>query len=358
MYRLLLAAAARAGQALGAPGPARTTAVHRSAPATAASGGRALGTLDTARTTAVRRSLLYATVCGGLVLGLSGVALAADQPGVAAQAADLPAPTGTAPVTGEASGAGRPVLTGIRTGRHDAYDRTVFDFTGGTPGYRVEYGPLVEQGRGDTVPVAGQATLVVVFTGLDNPALDLSRVYDPALPTLRQIRSGGYFEGHANFGLGLNDRVGFRVLVLHGPDRIAVDVAHQPDQAFQSGAYQHTGTAPDALVTAVRSGRHPGYDRLVFDMAGDQAPSLDVRYPDGGPHLRVTFTGAGSPTTAPHASHSGPGEYTFGLPTLRGLRFTVVGAGIMTADVTTAARHGFRVMLLPNPNRVVVDIAT
>ncbi|MFG2045321.1 hypothetical protein [Dactylosporangium sp. NPDC048998] len=166
----------------------------------------------------MRRILLAAAACAGLVLVLPATALAAD----------LPAPAGTSPIAGDPSGPGRPVLTGIRTGRHDAYDRTVFDFTGGTPGYRVEYGTLVEQGRGNTVPVAGAAVLVVTFTGLDTPALDLSRGYDPALPTLRQIRSGGFFEGRAGFGLGVDDRVGFRVLVLHGPDRIAVDVAHQP----------------------------------------------------------------------------------------------------------------------------------
>src|SRR5262245_52446451 len=102
----------------------------------------------------MRRSLLAVAACAGLVLALPATA----------QAADLPAPTSTSPVAGNPSGTGRPVLTGIRTGRHDAYDRTVFDFTGGTPGYRVEYGTLVEQGRGNTVPVAGAATLVVTFT--------------------------------------------------------------------------------------------------------------------------------------------------------------------------------------------------
>ncbi|HTJ33285.1 MAG TPA: hypothetical protein VL738_08640 [Dactylosporangium sp.] len=165
----------------------------------------------------MRRSLLAAAACAMLLLVLPATA----------NAADLPAPTSTAPVAGNASGTGRPVLTGVRTGRHDGWDRAVFDFTGGTPSYTVAYGALIEQGRGNAVPVAGASTLVVTFAGMDYPTLNLNQVWDPQLPALRQIRSAGYFEGRANFGLGLNVHGGFRVLVLHGPDRIAVDVAQQ-----------------------------------------------------------------------------------------------------------------------------------
>jgi hypothetical protein len=298
------------------------------------------------------RTMLVA-VSALLVLAVSPATTALATSGAAA---DLPAPTGTAPVTGGPSAAGRPTLVGVRTGRHDRYDRTVFDFTGGTPGYRVEYGTLVSQGRGDTIPLAGAADLIVVFNGAAQPAIDLGRVYNPNLPTLRQIRSGGFFEGYAGFGLGLRDRVGFRVLTLHNPDRIAIDVAHQPAEHFGTGAYRHAGNAPDALVDRVRTGRHPGYDRVVFDMRGAQSSTLDVRYRGSGSTIRVTFTGSGSPTTSPHASYSGPGTYRFGLTNLRSLAFTVVGAGIMTADLGTASRHGFRVMLLQNPTRVVVDV--
>jgi hypothetical protein len=298
----------------------------------------------------MRRSTIAVAACAGLVLALPVAAYASVN-------ADLPAPTSTSPVAGSASGSGQPVLTGIRTGRHDAYDRTVFDFTGGTPGYRVAYGTLDGQGTGDPIPLAGAAALVVVFDGTAQPTVDLHTVYNPALPTLRQIKSGGYFEGYASFGLGVADRVGFRVLVLHGPDRIAVDVAHQPTQAFGTAAVQLPGTAPDALVESVRSGSHPGYDRLVFDMSGAQQSTLDVRYQGTGSTLRVTFTGSGSPTQSPHASFSGAASYQFGLPALRSLQFTVVGAGIMTADVATAARHGFRVIRLSDPTRVAVDVA-
>ncbi|MEV4515255.1 AMIN domain-containing protein [Dactylosporangium sp. NPDC049525] len=274
--------------------------------------------------------------------------------GAAAATTDLPAPTRTDPVAAAASGAGPVVLTGIRTGQHATYDRTVFDFTGGTPGYRVEYGTLVHQAKDEIIPLAGDADLVVVFDGVAEVRDTAAR--DPRLPTLLQIKSGGVFEGYASYGLGLADRVGFRVLTLHNPDRIAVDVAHQPAQAFGSATVSHAGTAPDALVEAVRSGRHPGYDRLVFDMDGSQPPAVSVSYVGSGSTIRVTFTGQGSPTQSPHASFAGPAAYTFGLPALRTLSFTVVGAGVMTADVGTARRGGFRVMLLQQPTRVVLDV--
>ena len=89
-----------------------------------------------------------------------GLALTATV--ASASSTDLPAPTGTAPVS--ATGLGDAKLVNVRTGRHAAYDRTVFDFTGGTPGYRVEYGTLVSGGTGNPIPLAGAAALVVVFT--------------------------------------------------------------------------------------------------------------------------------------------------------------------------------------------------
>jgi hypothetical protein len=274
--------------------------------------------------------------------------------GAAAATTDLPAPTGTTTVTGPATGSGPVALTGIRTGLHDDYDRTVFDFTGGTPGFRVEYGQLISQGQGEVVPLAGAAALVVVFDGVAEVRDTATR--NPALPTLLQIKSGGAFEGYASYGLGLADRVGFRVLTLHNPERIAVDVAHQPAQPFGTATVSYSGTAPDVLVDAVRSGQHPGYDRLVFDVRGSDPPTVSVSYVGTGSTIRLTFTGSGSPTQSPHASHSGPATYAFGLPALRTLSFTVVGAGVMTADVGTARRGGFRVMLLQQPTRVVLDV--
>ncbi len=273
-------------------------------------------------------------------------------------AGDLPAPTSVTPVTGAATtppwDPNPPTLVGLRTGRHDAYDRTVFDFTGGTPGYRVEYAPLVAEGTGQPIPLDGAATLRVVFDGA-YPAVDLGRVYDPRLPTLRQIKSGGAYEGYITFGLGLADRVGFRVLRLTNPPRIAVDVAHQPTQPFTTERFSGgAGTAAQVQVTGVRSAAHPGYDRVVFDLATATTPLVDVAYTV--PNPTTIFVGFTAATTQPGVV-GGPNPAHIGLAQARSVSFSVHENGTVTALIATDHRTGYRVMLLSNPTRVVVDIA-
>jgi hypothetical protein len=180
----------------------------------------------------IRRTAVLALLTAALALS-GGAAANATPAGHAAPAADLPAPTGTGPVTG-APNAGPAVLVGVRVGRHDDYDRTVFDFTGGTPGYRVEYGPVYTEGRGDLVHLEGTATLSLHFnpayahdleTGA--PTVDPGLVLTPRYPALRQVKLAGDFEGYVSAGIGVSHRVGFRVFTLTGPYRLVVDVAHR-----------------------------------------------------------------------------------------------------------------------------------
>ena len=299
------------------------------------------------------------------LLGLAaalGLALAAG-PALASAAADLPAPTSTSPVSGTGTanpGAlGTPKLVNVRTGRHDAYDRTVFDFVGGTPDFRVAYGTLVGGGTGEPIPVSGAATLVVTFTpafahDIDTGAAtyDITRVLNPNLPTLRQIRFGEDFEAHVSAGLGVNDRVGFRVLQLHNPDRIAIDVAHQPTQPFGTARLQVGNADSDTIVNGMRSGAHPGYDRLVFDLATPGVPLVNIAYQGTGSTVVVGFSGRNVP-----AVFAGPQIVHIGLTRIRDVSVTNFGNGTVRVTVTTASRHGFRVMLLYQPTRVVLDVA-
>jgi len=307
----------------------------------------------------LRASALALVTLAGLALTASltgpGASIAAS---LVASTADLPAPTNTAPITGTGTGAG--TLVNVRTGRHDAYDRTVFDFTGGTPGYRVEYGTLVSGGTGDPIPLTGPADLVIVF----NPAFahdintgattyPISNVLNPGLPTLRQIKFGEDFEGYVSAGLGLADRVGFRVLQLHNPDRIAVDVAHQPSQAFGSETVWLGDGSDDTRVNGVRSGAHPGYDRVVFDLATADIPLVFVGYRQSTSTIVVGFAGQNVPAVV-----NGPRTIQFGLSTVKSLSWSVYDNGTASAFITTAARHGFRVMVLQQPTRLVIDAAS
>jgi hypothetical protein len=300
---------------------------------------------------------------GALALAATiGLALSASTAGASSYTADLPAPTHTSPVietgTADPNDLGSPRLVGVRTGRHDHYDRTVFDFTAGTPGYRVEYGALVGGGTGNPIPLDGRAALVVVF----NPAFahdintgavtyDISRVLNPKLETLRQIKFGEDFEGYVSAGLGLADRVGFRVLELHSPDRVVIDVAHQPMQPFGTETVW-LGGYTDTLINGIRAGEHPGYDRLVFDLATPDLPSVFVGYRLDTATIVVGFSGRNVPAVV-----SGPLTVQLGLPHLRAVSFVVYKNGTASAFVTTASRHGFRAMVLHQPTRLVVDVA-
>ena len=127
-----------------------------------------------------------------------------------------------------------PMLVAIRTGSHDGYDRVVLEFRNDLPSWRVGYVDEVTSESGATVPLAGAASLFVDVEPAwahdqNTPAYEptytgpRSRTVD--YPTLRQVRWVDEFEGHLTFGIGLQRQVGFRVVELRGPPRLAIDVA-------------------------------------------------------------------------------------------------------------------------------------
>lgn len=128
----------------------------------------------------------------------------------------------------------RATLRRIRAGRHDAFDRVVFEFDGGLPSYLVEYAAVARSGGSGAPIFAGGTVALQINLGartvdLDDP--DFPRTFrpgslNPRMPTLRKVRYGGEYEGQATFAAGLKARSGFRVLELSNPTRLAIDVAH------------------------------------------------------------------------------------------------------------------------------------
>jgi hypothetical protein len=127
-------------------------------------------------------------------------------------------------------------LKNVRVGRHAGFDRVVFEFEGGRPGYSVHYTPVARHdGSGAPIRTLGSVALQVYLQAesVDMDAADFPLTFTPTgpitprYPTLRQVRYGGYFEGGTTFGVGLAGRTGFRVLELTGPTRLAIDVAHR-----------------------------------------------------------------------------------------------------------------------------------
>jgi hypothetical protein len=126
-----------------------------------------------------------------------------------------------------------PMLVAVRTGSHDGYDRLVLQFRNDLPSWRVNYVDKVASESGETVPLEGAAFLYVdthPASGHEDTApfkqtYTGPRTLTPRYPTLRQVRWVDEFEGHLTFGVGVARRVGFRVLELRQPARLAIDVA-------------------------------------------------------------------------------------------------------------------------------------
>jgi hypothetical protein len=134
-------------------------------------------------------------------------------------------------------------LYGVRSGRHDCYDRVVFDVNGAdTVGYHVRYVESVHaDGSGEPVPVAGDAALEVIVHAPDfasassghQPWRDPWKVGETLLDprgwrALDAVKFAGSFEGQTTFAVGIDARAPFRVHTL--PDdavtHVVLDIAH------------------------------------------------------------------------------------------------------------------------------------
>ncbi len=129
-------------------------------------------------------------------------------------------------------------VTGVRTARHDCFDRLVIDIAGRpAAGYDVRYiePPYRAEGSGTPVRLAGGAVLQIVVRA---PAYDANgratfrpqRFDSSGFRTFKDLAWGGSFEGQSSFGVGVRARLPFRVLQLDGPGngtRLVVDVAHR-----------------------------------------------------------------------------------------------------------------------------------
>ncbi|MFI7431348.1 hypothetical protein ACIBPB_30620 [Micromonospora sp. NPDC049836] len=179
----------------------------------------------------LRRAMLaLVVVLGGLVAGAGGATAATPYCGIT---------WGSTAKSGGALSAAP--LIEVRTGRHDCWDRVVFEFDGSADGYAVAYGETYTEGQGLALSpyTAGGALLRV---SLRAPAYDEAHV--GTLPyragehaatvlgyrTLRDVVFGGSYEGYTTFAVGVRAQLPYRVFVLSGPgthSRIVLDVAHQ-----------------------------------------------------------------------------------------------------------------------------------
>jgi hypothetical protein len=173
----------------------------------------------------------------------------------------------TEPRTVEHPPGDSPRLVDLRAGRHAGFDRVVFQIDGPLPWYSVRYVPVVRlDGSGDPLSLRGSAFLEVVLRAATDddgrPVLKTTRLR-PDFPALREVRTDPVsFEGQTVVGVGVSERVGFRVFELAGPNRIVLDLAHPADDGSADGPKALTLT-PDrgpvgTRVTVEGQGCDPG----------------------------------------------------------------------------------------------------
>lgn len=145
-----------------------------------------------------------------------------------------PFPAGTAAQEQKNSGDWDLVLTDVRVGSHEGYDRIVLEFAGtGVPGWSVRYvDEAVLDGSGRTVRLAGDSVLDVYATGTTYPAEGEAGYEGPQhfAPAdggdVDDVYVAGTFEGSTQVLAGLDgEPTPFRVFTLTAPPRLVVDVA-------------------------------------------------------------------------------------------------------------------------------------
>ena len=164
---------------------------------------------------------------------VASTAVAVAVTSLPAQAADQGAPSSTKTRTIERSPQPTPHVTGIRTGRHAAFDRVVIDLNGEASGYTVGYVRQVrEDGSGKAVETRGRADLLIRLTPANahhengSPTYNGPTRFTVDYPALREVAFAGDFEATVSIALGVRSKSGFRVLTLADPTRIVVDIAH------------------------------------------------------------------------------------------------------------------------------------
>jgi len=183
-----------------------------------------------------RRTGLFVTALA-LAAGLAPVATASAAPVGASASASAPycgITWGSQPKTVSGAGTTESGLTNIRAGRHDCFDRLVFDFhRGNARSYYVNYVATMHYAAGDwVIPLRGGAKLSIMLSASQRPrtggtyrctnCTDLVNV--SSYKTFRQVAWAGSYRNTPSIGLGLRARLPFRVFKLS--NRLVIDVAH------------------------------------------------------------------------------------------------------------------------------------
>lgn len=223
---LLAAACGGPGQPAGTPDPS----VAEPSPAATGDGVGGDATPDPEATAG------EGTEDGGLVVTPDDTATGDGRGGTEGDGAADPPPfyANTAPEVGNATGGAGGLLTDIRMGAHEGFDRVVLEFAGaGTPGWDVRYvdAPVGSPG-GEPVRIEGAAVLAVGIDPVAYPQDDPTaydgpgRLRIPDAQVVSELVYASLFEGRLQAFVGVDDgEMPFRVYRLTEPSRVVIEVS-------------------------------------------------------------------------------------------------------------------------------------
>jgi hypothetical protein len=141
-----------------------------------------------------------------------------------------------------------------------------------------------------------------------------------------------------------------------------------PPFVCTSSAPMTSAQAPDvAFIADIRTGAHPGYDRLTVEFANGQPSSIELR-----PQSGTTFTNSprGDQVTLMgqngilviihgadlHTSYSGPTDIKTGYSALVEVRQLEDFEGVVQLAIGLSGATCYRAFIVINPTRLVIDV--
>lgn len=125
------------------------------------------------------------------------------------------------------------LLSAVRVAENPGFDRIVFDFDDGVPGYHLEYidKPVRDCGAGDVRPIEGDAWLEIRFTPANahteqgEPTIRERELF-PHRRVVRELERTCDFEAVVTWVAGVAAPQRYRVFQLEAPPRLVVDLQH------------------------------------------------------------------------------------------------------------------------------------
>ena len=141
--------------------------------------------------------------------------------------------------------------------------------------------------------------------------------------------------------------------------------------AAQLDSMSRACAQPGSYLTAVRTGKHGSYDRVVFQFSGGlpavRAERVTTVYSDpkgtpvplaGKSRVHVVFRGASAFCPQPaHRTWTGPSVLRPNYPQLLMIRTAGDFEGYLSFGIGLTARGGYHVSTLTGPDRVVIDFS-